>query len=197
MILQQLKNSYFMLRHGKSVPNEKDLIVSDPKNGIEDYGLITEGKDQVEKSVEKAKKDKILDEKTIIVSSDFLRTLESAKIARKILNSEPIVISPKLRERFFGDWEKTNGSNYQKVWDEDSKDSNHKINNVESPNEVVQRVVSLINDLEKIYNNETILLVSHGDILQALQSYFEKIPFSSHTVEFLKTAEIRRLHLKQ
>ncbi|CDP22053.1 unnamed protein product [Coffea canephora] len=42
-----LRNRYWVLRHGKSIPNAKGLIVSSPENGIlEEYRLAPEGVDQ-------------------------------------------------------------------------------------------------------------------------------------------------------
>ncbi|RWW18212.1 hypothetical protein GW17_00017813 [Ensete ventricosum] len=42
-----LRNSYWVLRHGKSVPNEKGLIVSSLENGtLEKFGLASEGFNQ-------------------------------------------------------------------------------------------------------------------------------------------------------
>jgi len=198
MNLKSLKNNYFILRHGKSSANEEGIIISDPKNGILSYGLVEEGRQQVKASAKKAKEEKVLDKKTIIVSSDFSRALETAEITREVLGCGQVIVSTKLRERNFGDWEKTHNSNYQRVWDDDIKDANHKVNNDESAQEVLDRTSSLINDLEEEYTGKNILLISHGDALQILQTAFEKVSPSHHrTLRHLETAEIRRLHLKE
>ena len=37
--ITELNNRYFVLRHGESRANTKQIIVSDPKNGLFDFGL--------------------------------------------------------------------------------------------------------------------------------------------------------------
>ncbi len=102
-----------------------------------------------------------------------------------------------MRERYFGDWEQKHNRHYQDVWDEDINDPNHKNNNVESTAEVLDRTTSLIKDLEEKYSGKKILLVSHGDALQILQTGFEKVSSSCHrSLPHLNVAEIRELTLK-
>lgn len=192
--ISRLQNRYFVLRHGKSSANEYGIILSNPEEGVTNYGLTEEGKEQVRESVQGAKRKGIIDEKTIIYSSDFKRCRETSKIARDILQCGQIHLTEALRERYFGVWEKTSHSNYQKVWDLDAQNPNHNINNVESANDVLKRVMSLIYDLEEKYQNANILLVSHGDALQILQTAFNNLSPASHRqLPPLVTAEIREL----
>lgn len=189
-----LQNRYFVLRHGKSRANERELILSNPEEGVENYGLTEEGKEQVRESVQLAKKRGMLDENTIIYSSDFKRCTETAEIARDILGCSSIYLTPALRERYFGAWEKTHNSNYQKVWDLDAQNPDHSMNDVESANAVLKRILSLIKCLEESYQNACILLVSHGDVLQILQTAFENVSTASHRqLPPLGIAEIREL----
>lgn len=193
----QLKNIYFILRHGKSKANEEEIIVSDPVEGTTAYGLVREGREQARKGVEKALQEKLLDENTIIISSDFTRARETAEIAREVLKAQNVVLNPKLRERFFGLFEKTHNSNYEKVWADDKTFFNHKNNGVESTEEVLTRITSLMRELERSYAGKNILLVSHGDALQILQTAFENIPSSQHrTLKHLETGEVRKLTKK-
>src|SRR5688500_18160549 len=99
-----LGNTYYALRHGKSLANEAEMIVSDPDQGVPGYGLSEEGRRQVASAVGKAREGHALDHNTLIVSSDFARARESAEIAAGILGTEDIILTPKLRERFFGSW---------------------------------------------------------------------------------------------
>jgi broad specificity phosphatase PhoE len=58
----------------------------------------------------------------------------------------------------------------------------------------LQRTSQLISKLERIYKNNKILLVSHGDTLQILQCAFQKQPASKHrTLSHLEVGEIREL----
>lgn len=53
-------------------------------------------------------------------------------------------------------------------------------------------------DLESAYNDKDILLVSHGDASQVLQTGFQKVdPRQHRSLQHLETAEIRQLTLAQ
>ncbi|HUQ30307.1 MAG TPA: histidine phosphatase family protein [Candidatus Paceibacterota bacterium] len=193
--MEHLRNRYVVMRHGKSLANEQKIIVSHHAYGVPSYGLIAEGQQQARMSVEKAFKQSVLDSESIIVSSDFSRAKETAEIAAEVLGThEQVLITPKLRERFFGAYDGTENTNYEKVWADDRLDAAHTNNGVESVEEVLARAMSLISDIEKEYAGKTILLVSHGDTLQILQTAFEKVHPSTHrTLQHLEPAEIRTL----
>lgn len=191
-----LHNVYYVMRHGTSLANKEDLIVSHPDDGVARYGLAEEGRQQVVRAVEEAKLLHELDGSTLIVASDFARTRETAEVASDILGAE-MIVTPKLRERFFGAWDKQHNRHYQYVWDDDALDPHHKNNDVESTSEVLARLTSLIRDVEENYSGRTILLVSHGDALQILQTAFERVPSSHHRLlAHLQTGEIRKLQIK-
>ena len=196
---KHLKNRYFILRHGESKANVAEIILSHLENGIkEEYTLTENGEQQVRNSVEEIKSKGLLDEDAIIYSSPFSRCKRTAQIAKEILGAkEAIIFEERLKERHFGDFEKTHNSNYQKVWDKDIEDPYHKNDNVESAQEVQNRTLSLIDDIEKKYTDKKILLVSHGDALQILRTGFTgKSPKEHRQLEHLKTAEIRELNKK-
>ena len=190
--LKHLSNRYFVMRHGQSLANLQQVIVSDPQNGIDDYGLSEQGMVQVRESV---RRDPGLDSDLLIVSSDFRRARESAEIAHEILACvQPLQFDERLRERNFGDWELTPDSAYALVWAGDEINPDNIDNAVESPNQVMQRVSAMIYDYEAKHSNATILMVSHGDALQILQTAFSKQDASTHRqLQHLQTAEIRRL----
>lgn len=193
--LEKLKNHYFIIRHGESRANVKGIILSHPEAGTKAFGLTEKGKKQVEES---ASKNKVLDKSTIIYSSDFKRARETAEIARKVFKTKPVHLTKKLRERWFGGWERTHNSNYHKVWVDDKVNPEHKNMKVESASEVQARTTSLIIELEKEYSGKKILLVAHGDALQILITGFMKQCASSHRdIKHLEVAEIRELKLKR
>jgi probable phosphoglycerate mutase len=195
--LQHLQNTYFVLRHGRSLANDQNLIVSHPDVGVPGYGLSEEGRRQVAGAIAEAIRDHVLDQTTVVVSSDFARTRETAEIAGTLLGTRDIILTPLLRERFFGAWEQQHNSNYQHVWDADVLDGAHKHGDVESTQEVLSRTTSLIRDLEQQYSGRNILLVSHGDALQILQTAFERVDASRHRLlPHLETGQIRRLSLQ-
>lgn len=192
----KLKNRYFVLRHGKSEANEKKIILSHPDDGIKGYGLVEEGKEQVRISLQKVLSDKLLNASTILYTSDFKRARETAEIAQYMLGSTQLHMTSKLRERYFGNWDKTHSGNYKKVWEEDKKNPLHKNNSVESTAEVLDRTTALVIELEEKYSEKNILLVSHGDPLQILQTAFENIAFHRQ-LPGLITAEVRELKFTQ
>lgn len=195
--LPPLSNQYYVLRHGKSLANEEELIVSDPEQGVPGYGLSPEGRGQVAGAITEALQNGILDHTTVIAASDFARARESAEIAAGLLGTPDLLLTPKLRERFFGAWEKRHTSNYERVWEDDAVDGAHKRNGVESTREVLARTTALIADLEAAYSGRNILLVSHGDALQILQTAFERVDSAQHRrLPHLETGHIRKLELK-
>jgi probable phosphoglycerate mutase len=194
-----LKNRYFAMRHGQSEANVAGIIVSDPQIGCNQFGLTALGQQQVIKSASNTSK---LNQDTLIISSDFLRAKNTAETTQKILNTlQPIQYSTALRERFFGELNGKNDSQYQMVWDIDQQNPDHQKFNVESANQVVSRVSALIMQLEQQYFDlhknvgQKILLVAHGDVLQLLQTWFQNVPAAQHrSLPHLETAEIRCLN---
>ena len=190
---QKLQNTYFAMRHGQSEANVDGIIASDPAIGCNSYGLTNIGKQQVTQSVQNTIE---LKSEVHIISSDFLRTKETADIAYRLLQTkDPIQYSTQLRERFFGELNGLGDHHYQDVWTLDKENANHQEYGVESANQVVARASTLIAQLEEQFTGETFLLVAHGDVLQLLQTWFNHVPASDHReLAHLSTAEIRCLN---
>ena len=179
------------------MPNVRGVILSHLEEGKKDeYTLTKNGEEQVRHSVQEAKTQGLLKEDAVIFSSPFSRCRRTAEIAKEVLGvPAEIIFDDRLRERWFGDWEGKSNIHYQEVWDKDILDPNHKDANVESTAEVVARVTGLIHDLEGRYAGKNILLVSHGDALQILQTFFEDKPSAAHRgLRHLKVAEVRRVN---
>jgi probable phosphoglycerate mutase len=191
--LRVLKNQYFIMRHGQSKANLQGIIISHPENGVhEDYALTELGRAQANTSAMNS----LLTSQTILYTSDFSRARETAEIVQKILEVPEIHVSEKLRERHFGNYEKTHSANYHEVWKFDRNDPDHMENGVESVHSVLKRATSLILEIEKIYQDKDILLVAHGDTLQILQTGFLKVSPAQHrSLPHLEVAEIRQLNL--
>ncbi len=193
----KLNNTYFLMRHGQSLANIKHLVISDPKNGVNHFGLSVLGKLQVQDSI---LKNKDLNKDTIIYSSDFKRARETAEIVSKFLKSKKPNLSKALRERHLGVYEKGKDNIYHKLWAEDIKGKTLK--SCESVNSVVKRVKAFINYIEKKQKGKSILLVAHGDIISIGLSVLNNKDAIYHHKLFsiLKNAEIKRAnttHLKR
>jgi broad specificity phosphatase PhoE len=152
--------------------------------------LTEKGEKQVRDSVSTAKGDD-----TIIISSPFSRCKRTAEIAAEVLGvNTAIIFDDRLRERWFGNWERKGNDNYEKVWEIDKVDPNHKIELVESAQDVQDRTASVVADCEKKYKGKKVLLVSHGDALQILQTWFRNVSPGKHReLTHLETAEIRKV----
>lgn len=186
-----LKNRYFTLRHGEATCNVLRILISHFSNGGNDFGLTETGKQRIKEVMENQK---FLNDKTVIYSSDFLRTKETAEIAREVLSAPAIHLDARLRERYFGDFEKMDYDYYKLVWAKDNTDNAQKEHQVESILEVQDRVTGLVADLEKQYSGQSILLVSHGDPLQFLEASFNASePFNHHNVIMPHKGELREL----
>ncbi|ESR35685.1 hypothetical protein CICLE_v10029216mg [Citrus x clementina] len=137
-----LRNKYWVLRHGKSIPNEKGLIVSSLENGTRrEYQLASEGVDQAR-----------------LAGELFLKVMED------------------LRERFFGpSFELLSHDKYPEIWALDEKDPFMRPEGGESVNDVVSRLATAMAAMELEFQGCAILVVSHGDPLQILQTLLNAV----------------------
>jgi len=191
---KSLKNRYFSLRHGEAKSNVLGILVSDPQNGLNDFGLTDFGKQQV---MEIIKNQNFLDHKTIIYSSDFLRTKETAEIVQNILNTADVHLDFRLRERYFGDFEKMDFNYYQLISAKDVNNNAQQEHHAESILEVQDRITALVAELEEKYIGQNILLVSHGDPLQILEASFAVHEVFNHRYIIMPhKGELRELVLK-
>ncbi len=198
--LSKLNNQYYGLRHGKSTANDEHIIVSNAKDGVVNYGLTDEGREQVIQSVSNFDSNLIMDKidnyNFLIVTSDFKRACETAEITSEFFEvQESIFLTELLRERFFGDFDKKGSEYYSPVWAKDLLDSSQSDDNVESVDSVITRTTKLVKILEEKYSDYVIFLVAHGDVLTILESAFKKIEGSKHrSLGSFKNAEIRLLN---
>lgn len=150
-------NKYFGMRHGYGQHMEHGGVVSSLDH--DSYHLTDSGRAQVAKSAEELKSRKI----TKIFSSPLIRTKETAKIVAKHLgiNPDEIIIDNRIREYDFGEFD---GKPFQEFVD-------YRKNNVVSYDsklggtsllEVKKRFGEFLYDIENKYQNENILIVSHG-----------------------------------
>lgn len=164
------------MRHGHSVANQKGLIISAPKTGCTDYGLSSQGKQEVKEALNLYQD--CLSTVTRIVCSDFLRTIETAKTISDALLI-PLELESDLRERFFGALEGTSNTNYDIVWNGDQNGVSQ-IENLESVERVATRMTNCVHRLCNDYPNDVILIISHGDPLQILVTVHRGKPAHKH-----------------
>ena len=210
--IQQLQQDYFALRHGQSLANVAGLIMSDPASACTEYGLTDTGKEQAAQAAKDVRqafllaKDDYYDS-LVILASDLKRAKETAMIVFDKNSQElpilqdQVIVETRLRERWFGEWDGSSDANYNKVWIDDALDADHTIKGVESVHQVMTRTTECILEWDKrLAASEKkrcmVVLVAHGDVLQILQTAFEKMDGRKHRdLPHLETAQLRQLNL--
>jgi broad specificity phosphatase PhoE len=211
-----LQNSYFCLRHGQSLANVEGRIASNPAKACTSSGLSELGHQQAEKAgrdvvehYQKQNKDEAAAyDGLLIIASDLLRAdetanhvLQAALAAGIPVYTDKVVTEIRLRERWFGDWDDTSDANYENVWKDDLIDPSHCLSNVESVDSVMERATQCIVDWDSTstdsgVQNHCVVCVAHGDVLQILQTAFQKKHGSQHrSLEHLETATLRPVQL--
>ncbi|KAK9677454.1 hypothetical protein RND81_11G144100 [Saponaria officinalis] len=175
-----LRNKYWIVRHGKSIPNEQGLIVSSLENGIlPEYQLGSEGVTQAqlagEKFLKELKDANIALENVRICYSPFSRTVHTAREIASALNipfeGPQCKAFEDVRERYFGpSYELSSYELYSEIWDLDEKDPFQPPEGGESVANVVSRLTNAMEQMETLYDGCAVLIVSHGDPLQMLQT---------------------------
>jgi glucosyl-3-phosphoglycerate phosphatase len=191
--VSHLSNNYSGMRHGQSVANVKNIIVSCIDNDhLGKYGLTDLGRQEALMAATES----ALSSETVICCSDFARAVQTARIVGAALGAADVIVTKALRERCFGDWEGMACENYVTVWAADKVSPDHSESNVESASAVLARATAFIITLEQRYSGREILLVSHGDTLQILQAGFLRMDPGQHRdLPHLEPAEIRRFRL--
>ncbi|GJQ14742.1 hypothetical protein GpartN1_g6533.t1 [Galdieria partita] len=202
--MESLGNSYYALRHGESRANVEHLIVSDSENGILDkYGLTDRGKQQAQQAafqlketLEKNWNGKYNKELVTLITSPFSRARETAEIIATQLQLQ-VIVEPLLRERYFGQFNMTCDDHYKVVWNADKQvgvmDPEW---GVESVQDTLKRSLQVINRYEQISKGHVYVLVSHGDVLQILRTYFAGVALEDHrSLPYLGNAQIDCLYL--
>lgn len=194
LALDALHNRWFGMRHGESLANRDGVIASAPERGVGGFGLTERGRRQTRRAARNAAG---LGSDTRIISSDFKRALETARIVHRELRAGVgLRPHPALRERFFGELEGGSADNYRRVWEADLRNPHHTDQGVESASAVMARVTRLVADLDAEYREQTFLLVAHGDVLQLLQTAMNRKPATEHrALTHLENAEIRLFEL--
>ena len=156
--------TFLLLRHAHSVANKAGILAGQ----LEGIGLSKDGIAQVNKltsSFENLKIDRI-------ISSPMQRCLETVEsIARS--KRKRISIDERLIEMNYGSWsgKKLSKLSRMKEWKViQTKPSAFRFPQGESFKELEERIESLFKDLSRKYPKETILIITHGDIVKIAAS---------------------------
>ena len=183
----------YLLRHGRSLANEKGLIVSHPSHATDAYGLTPVGREQVALSVAQAGAEGSLPPPVVIVSSPLLRARESAEVAAELLGAR-MSVDARLTERDFGELELGTDGLYGQVWEADSADPTHRRWGVESVADVLRRAGAVVEGLSREEPGATVVLCTHGDVASALLCASKRASLGLHRqVGALETGSLRRV----
>ena len=189
-VMQELKNQYYIMRHGRAISNVKEIMSSWPEtfdNSLTEHGVIT-----VQDAAGHLKEKHI----EMIFASDLKRTAQTAAIMSEALGLPP-QFDARLREMDFGSMNgkpvneirsimgRYQGPGYAQFGGEDYKDTS-------------RRVSEFLKDVEGKYQGKTILIVSHQAPLTLLEEKVCDIPLLEITkipdYIQIQNAEIRDLN---
>jgi len=179
------------MRHGRSLANNAGIIISCLEDGTGGWGLAEDSAQDIRVSL----KGRGLSRDTVFFSSPFKRALETARCAADYLSAGEVSIDKALRERFFGDFEGTDDTNYNQVWLDDGRNPDNRNHSVESPREVLHRLTDFIRRVDVLYSGRNICVVSHGDPLNILLTHADGLGVEDHrNIVSMKTSELRPLY---
>ena len=185
-------NTYFVMRHGHSENNEKNIVGNDQKTQSA-YHITPKGKEEISISAEMLK-DKRID---LIIASPFTRTRETAEIVRATLglSEDRVVYDDRLFEINAGVFEGKNIDAYRSFFSSLTKKFITRPENGENLMDVKRRATEALSELDRQYKNKRILIVTHentawmlalgaegGDIARGVKIKEDKD-------DFLKTGE--------
>lgn len=191
-----LKNDYYILRHGKTAYQKDKTDLTYPRNPTDSVPLADEGREQIRKRSQEIKRLGI----SKIYASDFLRTKQTAKIVKKEIGfSGDIIFNKKLRDLDLGVWHDRKKEDFYNKFPIDKEFFNNNPKNGESWETVEKRMIDALEDIDKNNEQATVLIISHGDPLWLLEgriknkSKEELIKEKKSKEGFIKPGELRKI----
>lgn len=162
----QSGNNYYAMRHGEGEHNVASILSGKATN---QHHLTEQGKATVRASAELLK-DKNID---IIIASPFVRTTETAALAKEVLDFKgEVIYDDRLVEFNFGEWEGQPFSQFLE-FRQNMTSLDARFPGGESFREVKKRFGAFLYDIESKYQGKNILIVSHGCAVEAFASIVE------------------------
>ena len=154
-------NTVYLIRHSNPMKVNNTFNKDNLQLQNEKSSLSIEGEQIAKDKLNKKEFDGI----DIIFSSNYVRTIQTAKYLSEKNNAEINVISD-LGERKFGidSWDELPDNFERKQF----LDENYKLNNGENQKEVRDRMYSVIMIILNEYHNKRIAIVSHGTAISYL-----------------------------
>lgn len=155
-------NTYFMMRHGESGKNIKNIVSSDPLSN----NLTERGKEEVRASARALARTGI----DVIYASPFMRTRETVEIVARVLGieSSAIVFDERLRELDFGSLSGKPLAEFLAYRETKALHFTEPMPGGESYADVKKRVGEFLYEIESTVVGKRILIVTHGVCLESL-----------------------------
>ena len=188
-------NTYFAMRHGYGQHMEQGVVSSLDHDS---YHLTEAGRVEVARQADTLRGKGI----TRIITSPLIRTTETARIVAEHLGLDvnSIIVDDRLREYDFGDWNGKPWQDFVAYRAEHVKNYTDTLGGT-SLLETKNRFGAFIYDMEKQYQNETLLFVTHGIFFETMPAVVEgadnkratEILFESFKNHRIQPAEIRQI----
>ena len=185
-----LRNIYFILRHGESEANRQGIVSTWPEEA--NNPLTEKGRRQIKKIIPKLKKKKI----DLIFSSDLLRARQTAEMIAQELGLK-VKLEKRLREINVGAFNGKSANEWYNFFSRPMERFSKRPLGGENLRDVKKRVVDFIKEIDKEYKNKKILIVSHKDSLLSLTGAIKEFSDREILINYdklaLETGEVRKL----
>ena len=174
-----------VVRHGRTDWNDLKKV-----QGLADIELNETGKMQA-KEVAKSLEDENID---LIICSPLKRTRQTASIINEEKNID-IIYDDRIKERDFGEFEGLNRNefDYFGYW---TYSKNYQYKKAENIQDFFKRIFGFLDDIKQKYKDKTVLLVIHGGVSVAINSYFEGHPKDDEpTKNALQNCQVKEFKL--
>ena len=169
--------TFYLLRHG-----DKEFMPGNPP-------LSSQGTKQAEATAKYLQNKNI----TAIFTSKLKRAQDTAQIISQVLNL-PMYVDERLKERMnWGDKEGQSFEEFNVEWRKTDKDRNYKPTPGNSSFETGNNLKLFLDEISKKYNNQTILVITHGGTIgDFLRNVFkeEDLPFAVNKETNVRYMEI-------
>lgn len=159
----------YVIRHGETNWNQEKKIQGQADVELNERGILQAYEQR--KELDKYKFD-------YIYSSPLKRTVKTAQIINENRNV-PIIISEGIISRNFAEFQGVERTNDIVQEFAEAQIDDFQLNvyykNIEKIQNVCNRVWQVLNDLKNEYENQNILIVTHGGICRIIEAYFEGI----------------------
>ncbi len=199
--LGRSKNNYWVMRHGESESNVKDIIDATANR----FHLTPRGRKQVEASIKKFKRELSRKGKKIdvVITSDILRTKETEAIDLKVLGNVASKVDKRLEEIKLGtDLAGCHDEKYHMLFPTYQAKFERRPEGGESVRDLRTRLFAFLKECEAKYEGKNILLVTHEYpiwmLFQVAEGWTEREAIAEKERrgdDFIKFAEVRKLDL--